>query len=157
VRPRAATAAVLLGLALHGSHANAADPDPWLAKDKALHFGVSAAIAGGSYVPAAALFEARGHALLVAGGVALAAGVGKEVLDFTGYGTPSWKDLTADVAGTIVGLALAWSIDLLVRGVSDEHPLFRAPNAPRAPSPPAARADEIRSVSFVGSRLAIPF
>jgi len=103
------------------------DPDPWLATDKTLHFGVSAGIAAASYAASAAIFDARGHALLVAGGISLAAGAGKELLDLAGYGTPSWKDFVADMAGTVVGLAIAWSVDLLVRGVSDRHPLFLAP------------------------------
>ena len=47
------------------------DPDPWLGRDKALHFGVSAGIATASYAVSAAVFDARGHALLVAGGVSL--------------------------------------------------------------------------------------
>ncbi|MBN9159884.1 MAG: hypothetical protein J0I07_02880 [Myxococcales bacterium] len=126
-RIRAGAAAVLFGLLLSSREAAAADPDPWLAKDKALHFGISAGIAGGTYAASAALFEARGHALLTAAGVTIAIGAGKEMLDLAGYGSPSWKDFAADVAGTIVGLAVAWSVDLLVRGVGDERPLFRAP------------------------------
>lgn len=117
--------------------ARADDPEPWIAKDKALHFGVSAGIAGGSYAIGAAVFDARGHALLAAGGVTLAVGAGKELLDLAGYGDPSWKDFVADIAGTVAGLALAWGIDLLVRGVDDEHPLLRAPQAaPRAVASP---------------------
>ena len=106
------------------------DPDPWIAKDKALHFSISAVIAGGTYAAGAALFDARGHALLLASGVTIAVGAGKELLDMTGYGDPSWRDFAADVAGMIVGLAISWSIDLMVRGVDDQHPLFLTPHAP---------------------------
>jgi putative lipoprotein len=107
------------------------DPDPWFGRDKALHFGVSAGIAGGTYAIGASVLEARGHALLVASGVTLAAGAGKELLDLAGYGTPSWRDFAADVAGMIVGLAVAWSLDLVVRGVDEQQrPLFRAPHQP---------------------------
>lgn len=125
---------------LAASPARAADPDPdpWLGTDKALHFGVSAGIAAGSYAASAAIFDARGHALLVAGGVTLAVGAGKEMLDLAGYGTPSWKDFVADVAGTIVGLAVAWGVDLLVRGVDEQHPLLRAPREPTSASRPSA-------------------
>ncbi|MBX3212645.1 MAG: hypothetical protein KF850_11475 [Labilithrix sp.] len=112
------------------SSATAADRDPWLAQDKALHFGVSAGIAGGTYAAAAALFEARGHALLAAAGVTLAIGAGKEALDLAGFGTPSWRDFAANVAGTLVGLAVAWSVDLLVRGVGEHRPLVLAPRTP---------------------------
>ncbi len=128
-RVRAGAAAVLVGLLLSSREAAAADPDPWLAKDKALHFGISAGIAGGTYAASAAIFEARGHALLTAAGVTIAIGAGKEMLDLAGYGTPSWRDFAADVAGTIVGLAVAWSVDLLVRGIGEERPLFQAPAA----------------------------
>ncbi len=119
---------------LGSSSARAGDPDPWLGTDKALHFGVSAGIAAGSYAASAAVLEARGHALLLAGGVTLAVGAGKEALDLAGFGDPSWKDFVADVAGTIVGLAVAWSVDLLVRGVSDKHPLLGAPREPSTPA-----------------------
>lgn len=130
VRARQAASAALILLLVSPDAAAAgpvADPDPWLATDKALHFGVSAGIASASYAVSAAVFDARGHALLVAGGVTLAAGAGKELLDFAGFGTPSWKDFAADVAGTLVGLAIAWSIDLAARGVGDRHPLVHAP------------------------------
>lgn len=115
--------------------ARASDPDPWLGRDKALHFGVSSGIAATSYAASALVLDARGHALLAAGSFTLAVGVGKELLDLAGYGDPSWKDLAADLAGTLVGLALGWSVDLLVRGVSDRHPLFRLPSEPSVPTP----------------------
>jgi len=44
-----------------------------------------------------------------------------------GAGSPSWKDFTWDAIGTLVGLALGWSIDLLVRGASDRRPMFGTP------------------------------
>ena len=122
-----ATAFLLTALVSSPASAAGPDPDPWFSEDKTLHFGVSAGIGAVSYAASAAEFDARGHALLAAGGVTLAVGAGKELLDLAGYGTPSWKDFVADVAGTIVGLAVAWSIDLLVRGVSGRHPLFVAP------------------------------
>lgn len=136
-----APACLLVALTL--SRPAHADPDPWIAKDKALHFGVSAGIAAGSYAVSASFFEARGHALLTAGGVTLAIGACKELADLAGYGDPSWKDFVADIAGTAVGLAIAWSIDLLVRGVGDEHPLFVLPKR----SSPAVIASPLR-ISF---------
>ena len=130
-RPAAAALLLVVLVLLASPPAVAAgpdpDPDPWLSSDKTLHFGVSVGIAAASYAASAAVFDARGHALLVAGGVTLAAGAGKELLDLAGYGTPSWKDFVADVAGTIVGLAVAWSVDLVVRGIGDRHPLFVVP------------------------------
>lgn len=137
MRARIVSACLLVCLALP-ARADAADPDPWLGKDKALHFGVSSVIAAGSYTAGTIVFDARCHALLAAGGFTLAVGAGKELLDLAGYGDPSWKDFLADVVGTVAGLAVAWSIDLLIRGVGDEHPLFRAPHpaAPRAIASP---------------------
>ncbi len=38
--------------------------------------------------------------------------MGKEALDAAGYGQPSWRDLTWDVAGTAVGLGLALVVHL---------------------------------------------
>ncbi|AKU94251.1 Putative lipoprotein [Labilithrix luteola] len=103
------------------------DPDPWFGKDKALHFSVSAAIAAGGYGVGSAIFDARGHALLLGAGLGVLAGAGKEALDATGYGDPSWKDFTWDLIGVAAGLAVAWTVDLLVRGTGDTHPLFTAP------------------------------
>lgn len=105
-----------------------ADDDPWTGKDKTLHFAVSGGISAGAYTGGAFLFDARRDALIFGGAVALAAGIGKEIADLAGAGDPSWKDLTWDVMGTVTGLAIAWSVDLLVRGVGDRRPLFVAPS-----------------------------
>lgn len=112
--------------ALPGS-ARAADDDPWTGIDKTKHFAVSAGIATVGYTAGAFLFDARGHALIFGGALTLAIGAGKELVDLAGSGDPSWKDFTWDVIGTSAGLALAWSLDLAIRGVSDRHPLFVAP------------------------------
>lgn len=109
------------------SRARAQDPDPWFGRDKALHFGASAILAGGGYGLAATQFEARYPRLLIGGGLALAAGTGKELLDMTGFGDPSWRDFTWDVIGTATGLLVAWGLDLLIGGVSARHPLFADP------------------------------
>ncbi len=126
----------LLGAPRSASAADV-DPDPWLGKDKALHFAASSAIAAGGYAIGAALFDARGHALLFGGALATAAGVGKEAIDLAGAGTPSWRDLAWDGMGTVTGLAVAWSIDLLLRGVSEKRPLLVKPTL----SNEAARLD----------------
>jgi putative lipoprotein len=120
----AAVAAVVLSAA----PARAADPDPWIARDKALHFDVSAGLAAVGYGAAAGwLVDARWKALALGGGVALGVGAGKELLDMTGLGDPSWKDFTWDAIGVVAGLALAWGVDLLVGGVDRAHPAFGAP------------------------------
>lgn len=122
-------AAVLLTVLAAPDLARAAgpDPDPWFGRDKALHFGASATIAGSGYAIGAPLLDCRGCALILGGSLAAAAGITKELLDATGLGDPSWRDLTWDGIGTLAGLAFAWGIDLLVQGVSDEHPLLVAP------------------------------
>lgn len=85
---------------------------------------MSTGLAAGGYTAGALLLDDRWKALAVGGGVTAAAGVGKELADLAGFGTPSWKDLAWDGIGLATGLLLAWSIDLLVRGVSHEHPAF---------------------------------
>ena len=107
------------------------DPDPWFAKDKALHASVSGVIASGSYAVGTLIFDARGHALLAAGALTLTIGAGKELADLAGLGDPSWKDFAWDAIGTAVGLALAWTADLVIRGTGDRHPLLSAPRAAR--------------------------
>lgn len=106
-----------LAVALAGAaRAQSADPDPWFGQDKALHFGASAGIAvtgyalGGLWDPSSEPLR-----LVMGGSTALAAGVAKELFDLTtGLGMPSWRDLAWDVAGTAVGLAVAWAVDRLI-------------------------------------------
>ena len=56
--------ALALGLAaaVTPARASAADPDPWLGPDKALHFGISAGLAGGGYALSALGRSAAEHA-----------------------------------------------------------------------------------------------
>jgi putative lipoprotein len=99
-----------------GSQARADETDPWWGRDKALHFAASGVIAAGGYTVGAAVFDARYEALLVGAGAAVAAGAGKELADLAGAGHASWKDFTWDLVGTAAGLALAWTLDLALRG-----------------------------------------
>ena len=85
--------------------------DDWLGRDKALHFSFSAAIAGAGYGAAALVTEDRRWRLAAGGGLATAAGAGKELADAYGFGDPSWKDFTWDLIGTATGLGVAWLID----------------------------------------------
>jgi putative lipoprotein len=91
-----------------------ADPDPWFAPDKALHFGVSAGIAALGYGGAALLTEQRGVRVALGAGLGLAAGIGKELLDLAGLGSPSWRDLAWDVLGTGFGVLASWLLDVFV-------------------------------------------
>ena len=96
--------------------------DDWFARDKALHYGVSAGLATAGYVSGAFLFESSEARLLTGAGVALSAGVAKEVYDAGRGSFFSWKDLTWDVLGTASGLAVSWAVDRLVfqRGAPPE-------------------------------------
>ncbi|HLK36621.1 MAG TPA: hypothetical protein VKU41_07695 [Polyangiaceae bacterium] len=118
------------------THIAAADADPWIARDKAFHFDVSAGVAAAAYAASAAwLVDARWKALAIGGGVALAVGAGKEAVDATHVfgGDPSWRDFAWDAIGTVAGLALAWGVDLLLGGVDRAHPVLSAPAADRSP------------------------
>jgi putative lipoprotein len=128
---RTTFALLALGTALTLTRPAAAqDNDPWIARDKAFHFDASAGLAALGYaVSAGWIVDARWKAIAVGGGVAIAAGAGKELLDATHAfgGDPSWKDFTWDVLGTVAGLAIAWSVDLLLGGVSAQRPALLAP------------------------------
>lgn len=108
--------ALVLVLALpRVAHAQAVpDPDPWWGPDKALHFGLSAAISGAAYGFTAAFDERRPVRLAVGAGVGLLAGATKELLDLAGLGHPSWKDFTWDVIGTACGVLVAFLLDVFV-------------------------------------------
>jgi putative lipoprotein len=105
-----------LGVAVTSAGARAAEPDPWFGADKALHFAVSAGVAGAGYGVTTAFASDRWKALTVGAGAALAVGALKEGYDAAGSGDPSWKDFGWDVIGAAVGLAIAWGIDAGVHG-----------------------------------------
>jgi putative lipoprotein len=134
--------ALSLAMLLASGRAGADDQDLWFARDKAFHFDVSAGIAAASYGASAAwLVDARWKALAIGGGVAVAAGAAKELVDATGIfgGDPSWKDFTWDVVGAVAGLALAWGVDLLLGGVDHAHPALGEPRPVVAPATVAVR------------------
>jgi putative lipoprotein len=102
-------------MVMAGSALAQSDPDPWFAPDKALHFSLSAAIAGAGYVGAAFFTDDVRVRLAVGGGLALLAGTAKELADLAGLlGHPSWRDFAWDVIGTVSGLVVAWLIDHFV-------------------------------------------
>jgi putative lipoprotein len=127
VRHRLVFITVVIAALFVSKEGRASDRDPWFGRDKFDHFVVSSAIASETYLIAAAHVKARGWALVIAGSTSLAIGGAKEAWDLAGHGDPSWRDLAWDVIGTAGGLALAWSVDLAIRGVDEDHPLFRAP------------------------------
>lgn len=104
--------------------AKAATDDPWFGHDKALHFGATSALSAGGYTAGRFVFEDRTTALAVGAGIAMGAGIAKELADLAGAGDPSWRDMTWNVIGTLTGLAFAWTLDKLI-----EH-LFESPSEP---------------------------
>lgn len=90
------------------------DADPWFGQDKALHFGASLGLSLTGYGVASLFTDSTATRLGVGAGVALGAGVAKELLDLAGFGHPSHRDLVWNVAGTAGGLLLAWVLDRTV-------------------------------------------
>ena len=130
------------------SRAAAVDPDPWFGPDKALHFGATAALAIGCYTGAAFLWDDAPRRLAVGGGLALGAGIAKELFDLAGRGDASWRDLTWDVIGTVTGLLIAWTVDWL----------FLQPGHPPKTSAQASgdsRLRELRGPLLLGPPVAV--
>ncbi len=111
---------LIAALSLAPRVSRAQTEDPWLGPDKALHFSVSAAIAGGGYGVTAALDQDRPLRFAIGGALGVGAGVAKELLDLAGSGDPSWKDLTWDLLGVATGLALAFAVDRLIEALTGE-------------------------------------
>jgi putative lipoprotein len=112
-RPFCALALLIAGFLVQPSPARAADD--WFGRDKALHFAASAGIALGGYGGAALFTADRPPRLVTGGGLALAAGIAKEISDRYTGGDPSWRDLGWDVIGTATGLTVAYMIDWGIR------------------------------------------
>lgn len=102
---------VLTSLLAPRPAAAAADPDPWLGRDKALHFSACFMAAGDGYATAAVLSKRDSHRLAAGFGFAVVVGAGKEMLDRADGGDASWRDLTWDVVGAATGAAISWLID----------------------------------------------
>lgn len=110
--------------------AQAQTSDAWFGRDKALHFGFSAIIASGGYGVSAFFVERPLHRALIGGGLSLLAGIGKEVLDLMGFGSPSWRDLAWDVIGMTTGVLFALLIDWIVRKARGKPSAFISPPSP---------------------------
>ncbi|MCG5052797.1 MAG: hypothetical protein KA712_07535 [Myxococcales bacterium] len=100
-------------LATHAS-VFAVETDPWFARDKYLHGGVSAALALTGYGASALVWEEPRWRFLGGAGFALALGSAKELADLVGPGDASWKDFSWNVVGTASGLLVAWWLDAYV-------------------------------------------
>lgn len=80
--------------------------DAWFAEDKLKHFFTSAFVQSLGYGSLRAAGVSHGAALAGATAATLAAGVGKELYDRNGRGTPSGRDLVWDAAGAAAASAL---------------------------------------------------
>jgi len=110
-RPTLAVALALLALFACRSSAQAAEPDPWFGRDKAIHFSVSFALAGNAYADSSAFTKRTCIRVLSGVGVALSAGIAKELADRYDGGDASWRDLAWDAVGTATGTLVAWLVD----------------------------------------------
>jgi len=95
-------------------NARASDEDPWFGQDKALHFSATAILSSAGYAASVSFTEEPTTRALTGASVAMTVGIAKELHDLAGYGDPSWRDMTWNVAGSVVGTALALAIDLLL-------------------------------------------
>ncbi len=95
--------------------------DDWFGADKALHFSVSALLAGAGYAATAPFTERTPVRVGVGAGFALSLGIAKELYDASGAGDPSWRDLTWDALGTGVGVLTAWLVDLAIHAATDRR------------------------------------
>ena len=111
--------ALVLATSAAAVPARAQTVDDWLGPDKALHFSVSALLAGGGYAGAALLSERPAVRIGVGAGLALSLGVAKELYDATGAGDASWRDLTWDALGAGVGVLSAWLVDRLIESLRE--------------------------------------
>jgi putative lipoprotein len=107
-------ACAALSATLLSRTACASDADPWFGPDKALHFGLSAALSAGGYALSSVWLDTRAERAIAGGTFSLTLGAGKELWDLSGHGDPSWRDFTWDVIGTGVGLGLAVATDALL-------------------------------------------
>jgi uncharacterized protein YfiM (DUF2279 family) len=98
-----------------------AQTDSWWSRDKALHFTAASVIAGGGYAASSLVLDERWQRFGAGFGLAMAAGVAKEVYDLNGHGTASYKDLAWDVAGAAVGASVALLVDHMVSGPAEKE------------------------------------
>ena len=81
-------------------------PDRWFGEDKVKHFAMSYMITVGGY-SGARFVAGHNESMMIGAGIALAAGIAKEIYDRNHNGTPSFRDLLWDAAGIATGVILA--------------------------------------------------
>ena len=111
----AALKAFALAAVLCAGCAHAADQ--WWAYDKGEHLIATTVISSlGTQVPRFWVESVFARAA-IGFGAAVVVGAGKELLDLTGFGDPSWKDFTWDVIGAAVGTVISLAVEWVVERV----------------------------------------
>lgn len=126
-------AIVVAVAALQGSvvtTARAADADPWTGRDKMLHATISAGLGAGFYALSVPLVSPRPARAALGFAGAFAVGATKELIDLSGSGDASGRDLAWDVVGALGGVGVATLIDFAWCRIRDRrreaHQSFRA-------------------------------
>ncbi|GEL71286.1 hypothetical protein [Myxococcus virescens] len=114
MRLHALLPSLLLLVLLAPLGARAASGDAWLGPDKPKHFAACFMFAGAGYAGGALLFDNPHARWLTGAGLAMGAGVGKELYDLGRGTTFSMKDLAWDAVGAASGLAVSYVVDRLV-------------------------------------------
>jgi hypothetical protein len=84
-----------------------------IAKDKQLHLGAGAVVAGWGYLLPSG---AAGWKPMVYGlGSATLAGAGKELADMGGFGNPDWRDLQATIIGGAVSIGIIMGVKAIFK------------------------------------------
>lgn len=91
--------------------AQSASDDRWFARDKALHFGISALIQSIAHNALRASGADYREASVAAGVLTLSVGVTKELWDRADGRYFSWKDLTADAFGAGSAAVIVRQVD----------------------------------------------
>lgn len=100
------TLVLLAGSLSFGGPRRDPPPDRWFAKDKLFHFTASAAIQSVGHLVLRANGAEYRDAAWTAAGITMGIGVAKELWDRQDGRYVSWRDLTADAAGTGAGAVL---------------------------------------------------
>jgi len=82
--------------------------DNWWALDKYLHFLGSLGFSFALYSFSSLFTRRTWLNFLIAFTIPLLVGGGKELLDLAGFGSPSWKDMTWNTLGVVLGLVFAF-------------------------------------------------
>lgn len=94
------------------SKSRATELDPWFGADKWLHFGVSTGLSASGYGLSSLVLEPRWQRATTGAVFSLTLGATKELVDATGSGDASYKDMTYNLAGTALGVGLGLLLDL---------------------------------------------